>query len=1479
VQVGNTTIRLSQPLSIPSAALADDNVQGGVHYYHLVAPALNPGVLTAQVAASQAADANLLGWIDLSVHGAVSGTLTINLPPAQQPVFSLTVSGQTSAAIAPIFGGAAGITFTFAINTIQASSIPSLQITFPSLSLSLPPFSLPQIPDFLASITAGIATLGSEAAGTVKVSWQDITFQQATPRVEITHLRVESPLLPEYALDADVTLAFRPAQSGNGYELDPTNSSMRRYEPDADHLVTITLQDLLVSPGCFLIRWGEPKIDAEIEKLGLGISWESDPAITPMAVRVLKVNGGAEIRFEWQPQAPALKMALPGASAEFTSADTSNTFFTLIASVSKATVQTASLIATFPAGSSITASTDLGWLRGELERELIPPVGSQNPLFSITLTREASPASLLLVSVKPNGGNAPKFLQKLNTLVPSVVIGQATHSCQAVDLNGDNLAHVGAHPEPAGEWTLGVSFAQEELMLPILNVPSPADLFQAIKIRKATSVFANSQLNITLWLNVSIGPQSSSLSLDVQLDATFDFSTLSLEVDHQTGLTLYSSASQLTPGSLLNLSWTFEGAPQLASDGSARYAYFVLATDNYHYTLQQAKGCKLTVELSGLGQDKIDFNITNFALTPKGINLDATVVAKPVLINGLNTRFTFTNSQFSIREGHIADFVLSGSGPLPPDLVGSASADVYLHFSQQQNGLTLVSAGANLKGNKPLECRLTRFQFKITAIGLKFVLDNQYHLYFTLSGSAKFVLADGDDASGPLAWLPAIEIDLMNCPLAGDMRVLARHIDFLVPLPRHFSFSFFGCFTMEIRAIAFLAAFDPFDGDASMEVSGQIYFAEGAGDNPHPDIDFHKLYIGLPGPGDIFPRIYLNDLPIDLSLGDAFKLSGSVEFLNNDDIKGFQGEGVLQIQGLPTFAASFSFVRVRRDSDGAWLRAWFIYLEVRGISIPIPVVEIYIREVGLGFGYRYTLASIALADNTTDVKQLVQQLGALSLTQGDLAHVQSWKPDMEKAGESPRWTVVLRALISEYSAAHSLLDGAASYDQNLPCLFLADTVIALRSDLTFYMAGRVWLFTNYYDYATQPGIQPFMSAFVLLSPRQRMLLAHMQTNPNATIGGSPQLPQFVKDALTSCQFSATLLMRPGLLHYEMGWPSSLRWTMNIGPLSAEFRGGIIYRLSTQEYVQGMSFTARARLEIRAEVDFGFIGARVWAVASVGFGGRYIGVLDLKEPLQRSAFYAALGLEINVEIGIEFWLHISLGFFSIDLDFGFSIAIGFTASLELGLMGLASLPGIRGAGRFSISVMGHGLTLSVHFAANEDSVQKALDTTKNFLTMGLDSNDVDQLPGLPSPGPSASRPLNAAQFKSLPSDRTGRVNGFAQPLGVRPSALPSAANTPTLKTPDYSLFVIQQPGSSIGYFVLFPQGQNPDQPYNKSNRETGFLPPPPPSSDIPPAGTACQIQDFQFNFGRLPDGFTLKQITYVNNGNPNPWTYIVAPLEA
>ena len=109
----------------------------------------------------------------------------------------------------------------------------------------------------------------------------------------------------------------------------------------------------------------------------------------------------------------------------------------------------------------------------------------------------------------------------------------------------------------------------------------------------------------------------------------------------------------------------------------------------------------------------------------------------------------------------------------------------------------------------------------------------------------------------------------------------------------------------------------------------------------------------------------------------------------------------------------------------------------------------------------------------------------------------------------------------------------------------------------------------------------------------------------------------------------------------------------------------------------------------------------------------------------------MGIEVQVQVSIEFWLHIDLGFFSIDFDFGLSIHLGFTALLEVGILA-DDFPGARGTATVTIGIMGYDLHFSIHVGLHEEAVEKALALTNPFLQIGLEAGEVEPIPGTSRP---------------------------------------------------------------------------------------------------------------------------------------------------
>jgi hypothetical protein len=1236
--------------------------------------------------------------------------------------------------------------------------------------------------------------------------------------------------------------------------------------------------DLEGDERCLVFQWTENRLSEWLRQLSPTIADQGNSTPTTMTLRTI-LSDPQEIRLDWQ-MSSARSFSLPGVKVT----TPTNPRFTLVLGGRERvnnqerdrSLTQLALILTMQGGTSLVARSTFAWERDgnrELQNEDTPPQDDK-ALFELQLAASAE-VSLVLVDINLSPPlRLPRFFRQLKTPLAAIDLTKPETICSPGVMEMVSL-DFGIWQSPNTHFRLGL----DKFELPFLKEKgdnSGSKFDQFLRLDKPGDLkfpldFVQKTIAFPIGATVQIGP----LSFKTGFSLIFNWETFAVKVEHSGGIDLIADYPEWPrPAEGKNehfgLRWRIKGSEITSGANKGKYHYFTLVTDRYNYQVQQAEGAVFELDYTKASDEPITFAISSFVLSPKGVSLVAEVTDRPARLNGLDTRFRFHGSRLEINENRIKDFTLSGSGPLPPALVGDAMADISLQFSQRDGRLTLVAGAAQLRGSKLLHCKATRFQFQIDAIGLKFVNEGKFHLYFTLTGSAQFVLAPGDDRQGALAMLPTIKIDLVECPLTGDASVIAKHVKFVIELPKPLRFNFLGAFEMELRAIGFIPQAKELNGRAAMEITGQLRFAQGPGDTPDPRPDYHILLIGLPRKGEIFPQIYFKRIAVNLNIGSAFKLAGVVEFIDEETEKGFYGKGMLELQGMPSFAAAFSFLRVRRDPNDAWVRAWFIYLEVRGVSFQIPVIEIYLREIGLGFGYRFTIASIKAVDQANDLGKLIGELRRLSRTAADLTERDRWAVDLEERGQSPRWTIVLRAMISQTSAQAGPLRFDKNVEKNFPCIFLIDAMIAFRSDLTFFMAVRGWVNTNYvafFDNVDNLREKPMLSGFVLLSVRQKRFLMNVSSNPDAYIGDNPPLPDFVKDAIRSVEFSATLLIEPGLFHFELGWPNMLRWKRSFGPLNVEFRGGFIFRITTRELVIGISFEARGSLRIDAGVDLKLVGVRIKVSADVAFGARMIGLIPFDNP-QKALVYAGIGLELRIQISIEFYIRIPLVFTTIKLSFRFSLGVGLTASLEVAINAMR-VAGVRGQGTLSLSAMGHSLQFSAKFTADPGGVvQEALAATEKVMNLGLEATEVDALPGvgggaLPASAPSSrAAAATAAGAPAAASPTTFDAQALSVDAQAAEPAAPDAAffrpltaeeagdYVPAFHLPGYIVFLIRPPRPedrqpdepAYGYFVVMPQGERL-RADGTTEPETGFLPPPPLNLMI----TVHYLSDFLNNY--------------------------------
>ncbi len=1303
--------------------------------------------------------------------------------------------------------------------------LPSLSIGLPDFGIRLPNFSIPwdfpNLPAFpfrLPSFSSGPSNFP------LKISWKSARIVNEKEKIvaEITGLRIESS---RHALEGDLHLVFEDGS------VKVSESYFDLYRPDHDHKLRLQFDQWHISDGCLLIGWKKGQLNNWL-KLLLPDMADIVDTDTDFSFRILWNEGElSEVRLDWMPD-ESRTLKLPGIKVQLPEKN----LFSLVYYKEEEDDKFA-LIATEAKNQKIIVSTSFALNLVEEEREVYNDSENVNkPLISISATAKKD-VSIALVQFSPEGKSL-KLFKQLRTPLKRLAVVEFTPGPGPVDPEeGPELpawpdacppSEISLTSVNADSWT--IEFDLPAMTLPFLKQGSS----QFIQVKLIEKRFDLPKISCTLEVTVAIG---GALKASGTTDLLFDLETMAFKV--QLGGIDFIVPGDIENKEFLGLEWTLK-------KGTGN-KLFTLLTQSKNYQLRQAPGSVITATLPGIGteDEPLEFQLRDFALSAKGVSVKGRVLPKPVKLAGLNTRFHFTEGEFNIEENKIRDFSIAGSGALPPKLVGEATADIALQFRTSNSGhLELVAGLARLRGRNLLDCKSTRFQFSVDGLGLKFVNDGRYHFYFTITGMAKFVPLPGDDSSGPLSWLPGIEMQLMECPLTEDVSVLSKHIKFLVEMPRKPSFEFLGCFKMEIRGIGFIPSAPMFGGDAAMELAGQVMFADGTGDVIEASFDFHNLFIGLPEPGKFVPRIHFKGLTVKIRQGDTFAVEGSVDFFDNDLIepgviaRGFGGRGSLSIQGLPTFTAAFTFLRVSRDNGDRFVRAWFIFVQVEKISLRIPLLNVFIREIGLGFGYRYTLASIRAADDLDDPRELIKELRRLSLTQGELSRRDQWRVVIEDPGQSPRWTVAARMMISQNSASQQATDWHPQVEKTLSSLFLLDVVLGLRSDLTFLMTARAWLNTNYNDYRETESLRtrPLLSGFVLLSPRKKRLLAHFASNPGAEFGDHPPLPEFIKRAIRNSRFSATLLIEPGLLHYELGWPTQLSWQDSLGPLTAEFRGGTIFRISRTDIVYGNSFMARGTLELAAQAGGDSVGARISATAKVAYGARYIGVIGLVQPIQRSALYGAVGIEINVRFSVDFWLRFKVGFVKIKINLSFQFSVQITALLELGFTPQTAL-GVSGRATVSLRIMGRGLHFKIHVGLHHEAVNRAREITSQYVNIGLEAAEAEPIPGTQQSldRVSPTKPLTANTLLS-----NALASTFASSLSIAKATTPGGE----FVTPGYFIYCIPVSNTEC-YFLLYPNEKTDDQ------RKQGFLP-------VPPEKGLIVNTDFELTFPALEKDFVLHQ---------------------
>lgn len=858
---------------------------------------------------------------------------------------------------------------------------------------------------------------------------------------------------------------------------------------------------------------------------------------------------------------------------------------------------------------------------------------------------------------------------------------------------------------------------------------------QYFKIKDSNTNVKGKAVTVGLTIEISF---DDDFTADTDLEIQFDLETFKSKLVSGDQIKIWTTPptpDNPTPTTFSPFGLTFRFSPKDGVSEVYPFMRLILAGDDVGMALAKDTA-ELTVSYDKLSDNRpLELQVSEFGISQAGIDLNAAVSDVPVLLSGVGTPFKFDSGSIAINSSRVVGGSLSGSGPLPPQLVGEANAEISLTFGRNaDNRLVLENGLAKLtKQGEPLYSEGTRFKITLDELGLGFVNDRSYHFFFELTGSAEFNPKDGEFSSGLLKNIRQVKLKLNRAPLAADPKILARHISFYVKIDPPASANIFDLFTIELRGISFHPASPAFGNVPAIALTGQVKFAE-IGDVIKPDFDFHQLWIAPPEDGKVLPRIRFDGLGVDLKLGGTARVRGSAIAVDDQlptlfepgilpaDVtaNGFLAAGGLEIKGWPSMSASMGFLELAKDGVDDLKHAFYLYGQQNKLSqvIPTPIGEIYLREVGFGFGYRYTLAGLAQADDVTTPNQLVKLLDGIARYAGNLDNFKAWNPDHDKA----EVTLAMRALMTVTSASTNQKYNAKK-EEKLPNPVLFDVTAALRSDLTFLMNIRAWIALNYHTWQgwslNEPKREkPSLLGYMYISVPRQEFLARALNDPSGYIGENPPIPKELKRAMASVNWSSTLYIRPGLFHMEFGWPYELgiKFGDKNKPFYMEANGGVVFRIEDASLLYGIALRARGIAQIGGKVGGSSLGASARGEVKFYINAKLIAFIATR-PVSDTFFYGAIRIDASVRFSVRVWLQFKIFRKKIRLSAGFSVHLTLMVAVSVVVMPTEGIGG-RAKARLGVSAFGRTLTVGVGFSFNDNQLNTARARVRRFMSLGL-----------------------------------------------------------------------------------------------------------------------------------------------------------------
>ncbi|MFN0193789.1 MAG: hypothetical protein ACKVP5_17755 [Aestuariivirga sp.] len=895
---------------------------------------------------------------------------------------------------------------------------------------------------------------------------------------------------------------------------------------------------------------------------------------------------------------------------------------------------------------------------------------------------------------------------------------------------------------------------------------SPLDgLGQYIKIKDTQKEASVEDGKATIPISVEIALAEFKTEADINIK--LDLRTFKASLEGPGALSIRGTERTET---LLGLDARIKAHPPVA-DPNVEFEQFVLDFRGGGVRFSLSPHARLDLwyrRIASEGRGLV-FKVSDFAVGRGGIDLEATADPDvPVTLAGIEVPFRFTEGGVSIKNGKLNSFAVTGKGQLPPRLIGEANLTASIAFGRQDGRLTFQSADVKLdKSADPIVSKTTRFTFtlqKIELFGRDFDVDG-IHFWFALTGSARSTGLPG----GLLKNFTDLEITGDKFPLTTNARVLKRYLtDFNVAVRMKRAINFFNIFKFELRSFGFYPSVDRFGGEPAIAVSGQMNFAL-SGDVVSPKIDFHRMWIAPPKSGSALPQVAFDGLGVELKIGGAqleataITVDGDLPSLAKDPgivyeqpitAEGFLASGRLKIDGWAPMAAAMGFLEIHR-LDGEVKHSFFAFgqAEELSIEIPTPIGMFYLREVGFGFGFRYTFAGLVAADQVKSPAQLIKVLDDVAKRQGELATFSAWAPETE----GDRLTLAMRALFTVASASGK--NALSEAERNLSNVLMFDVAAAIRSDLTFLMTARGWINTNYYTFVhgelkdgskdvmlAREAIRtnPPLTGYIYISVPRQTFFGRLVADGKGYIGKTPEIHPNVRKMLSGVSWSATLFIQPGLFHFEMGWPYELKLTFAeesaVHKIKIDLSGGFIFRIEGAAMLYGIAFRGAGFAQLGGSVGSSSFGASAVARADFDIAGKFIAYIPALEP-KNTLFYGAIAFSNTLSLGIAVWLRIKI--FGGTISFYLSLSISRTITVALELAVSPQELGGRGSASVAFSAFGRTLRIGVSLGLNTGALERARVKVERFLAIGLDNATPDPEKSL-APPPPPTPPAKAAE---------------------------------------------------------------------------------------------------------------------------------------